>query len=330
MVENRPIPNTLMRTIRTKSREPVDERCWAFMRELRQHYRGRAYWPIDPFAEVYPIRDNTYAILNESLDGMGDVWLYLIVGPEKAMLIDTGFGAGDLKGLCGQLSGGKELIVVNTHPHVDHALGNYQFDRVYCHEYAVPTLQNMNNPHARDYLFDASGNPIWADFKREDLVEYRNYEIVGVPDGFLFSLGEGYEIELIFTAGHASGHCMFLDKKNRLLFAGDDIISMRIGIGGPAPGDPYGQFATVNAYHQQLCKLANRLDDFDYIFPGHFIFELENYVIEDLVAATASILQDPENYQSAEHIESERGAFTRMYRHVPGLGTICYTERAIL
>lgn len=330
MVANRPIPNTLTRSIRTQSREPVDERCWAFMKELRQHYKGRACYPVDPFAEVYPIRSNTYAIFNESLDGMGDVWLYLIIGPEKAMLIDTGFGAGNLKGLCNQLSGGKELVVVNTHPHVDHALGNCQFDRVYCHEYAVPTLQKLNRPQAWDYLFDKTGKPIWADFRREDLITYRSYEIVGLPDGYIFSLGQGYEVELIFTAGHASGHCMFLDKTNRLLFAGDDVISMRIGIGGPAPDDPYGKYATVNAFHEQLCKLAQRLEEFDYIFPGHFVFELENLVIQDLVEATAAILDHPEQCHAVEHIQRGDVSFTRMHRQVYGLGTIAYTNRSIL
>ena len=93
---------------------------------------------------IYPVRENVYAIFNESLDGAGDVWIYLIVGEEKAMVIDTGVGLGDLKGLCGKLSGGKELIVVNTHPHIDHAYGNCQFEQVYCHEYAVPQLMAMN------------------------------------------------------------------------------------------------------------------------------------------------------------------------------------------
>ncbi|MFQ9073117.1 MAG: hypothetical protein ACLR43_10615 [Faecalibacillus faecis] len=36
------------------------------------------------------------------------------------MLIDTAFGLGDLKGLIHKLIGDKEIIVCNTHCHIDH------------------------------------------------------------------------------------------------------------------------------------------------------------------------------------------------------------------
>lgn len=329
MRENLPIRNEL-KCKRLVMRERVDERCWAFMKQLREHHKGRKIYDVNPYAEVYPVRENVYAILNESLDGMGDVWLYLIVGPEKAMLIDTGFGVGNLKGLCDQISGGKELIVAITHPHIDHAYGNCQFDRVYCHEYAVPTLEAMHTPTAWDHLFDENGKPIWSDFDRADIIPYQDYEIAGVPDGYTFDLGGGHEIELIFSAGHSSGHCMFLDKKNRLLFAGDDVISMRIGIHGGKPDDPYVQYATVTQYRNQLEKLCRRLDEFDYIFPGHFIFDLENYVIEDLLAAANAILENPDDYDYAEMVNNKNfGMIRRMQKYVPGLGTIGYTTRSL-
>ena len=329
MRENLPIRSEL-KCRRIKMKEPIDERCWAFMKQLREHHRGRKIYPVNPYAEVYPVRENIYAILNESLDGAGDVWMYLIVGSEKALLIDTGFGVGDLKGLCSLLSGNKELIVANTHPHIDHAYGNCQFDKVYCHEYAVPTLESMRTPTAWDHLFDTDGKPIWSEFDRKDIVPYQEYEIAGVPDGYFFELGEGHQVELIFSAGHSSGHCVFLDKKNRLLFAGDDVISMRIGIHGGKPEDPYREYATVTQYRNQLQKLAARLDEFDYIFPGHFIFDLENYVIEDLLDTANAILADPDNYDYVETVQNKNfGLIQRMQKYVPGLGTIGYTKRSL-
>lgn len=329
MTENLPI-STQLKSRRIRMKEPIDPRCWAFMKQLREHHKGRRIYDVDPYAEVYPVREKVYAILNESLDGAGDVWMYLIVGPERAMLIDTGFGVGDLKGLCALLSGGKELIVVNTHPHIDHAYGNCQFDRVYCHEYAVPTLKKMATPTAWDHLFDASGKPIWAEFDRADIIPYREYEIVGVPDGYLFDLGGDHRVELIFTAGHSSGHCMLLDYRNRLLFAGDDVISMRIGIHGGKADDPYREYATVTQYRNQLEKLVQRLDSFDYIFPGHFIFDLESYVIEDLLDAANAILENPDGYDYAEMVENKNfGLIRRMQKHVPGLGTIGYTAHSL-
>ncbi|MEN6480150.1 MAG: MBL fold metallo-hydrolase [Anaerolineales bacterium] len=266
-----------------------------------------------------------FANLTESLGGAGDVWSYLILGPEKAMLIDTGYGVGDLKGLADLLAGGKPLVVVNTHPHVDHASGNCQFDRVYCHTYAVPQLAKMRTPRLWDALLDEHGQPEWTAFDVNDIVPFHEYEIVGCPDGQVFNLGGNYDVELILTAGHSAGHCMFLDRPSRVLYAGDDVISMRISIGGPLPDDPYGDWATVHAYHAQMTKLAARLDEFDSVFPGHFVFDLENYVIEDLVEAAGAILADPQDYDW-----SEAGARGTLYhKFVKGLGTLAYTDKAV-
>ena len=109
---------------------------WSFMKILREYSTLKQFYPeINPYTEVYKVRDNMYALYNDSFDGAGDVWMYLIDGPEKALIVDTSFGVGDLKGLIRHLVGDKEIIVCNTHSHYDHCYGNAQFDKVYCHEY---------------------------------------------------------------------------------------------------------------------------------------------------------------------------------------------------
>ena len=75
------------------------------------------------------------------------MWRYLIVGPKKAILIDTGFGVGNLKALCDKLAGGKEIICVNTHHHLDHVGGNLWFDKVYCHQYEKNILRKVSIQH---------------------------------------------------------------------------------------------------------------------------------------------------------------------------------------
>lgn len=320
---------TLLKSQKIKAREPIDQRCWAFLKELRERNATQRIYAMNPYAEVYRLRENVYGLLTESLGGAGDVWSYLVIGPEKAMLIDTGYGVGDLKGLVNEITGSMPLIVANTHAHPDHAYGNCQFERVYCHEYTVPQLESARKPLNYDALFDAQGRPIWTVFDRRDIVPFQEYEIVGCPDGHLFNLGGDYELEVVWTAGHASGHCMFLDKKSRLLFAGDDAISMRISIGGPRPGDPYGQYATVAAYRDQMAKLAARLDEFDCVFPGHFVYDLENVVIADLAKAAEAIVADPQTYGYAETAYTPSGTITRYHKFVYGLGTLAYTENAV-
>ena len=67
-----------------------------------------------PYAEIAP---NTYEIGEFDCASM-----FLLIGDEKAMLIDTGVGIGDLKGFVRTLTD-KPLIVCYTHNHVDH-VGN--------------------------------------------------------------------------------------------------------------------------------------------------------------------------------------------------------------
>lgn len=68
----------------------------------------------------------------------GNVYTTLIIGEEKALLIDTGYGFGDLAGFVRTLTD-KPLEVVLTHGHTDHCGGNSQFPIVYMNMMDVPT-----------------------------------------------------------------------------------------------------------------------------------------------------------------------------------------------
>jgi glyoxylase-like metal-dependent hydrolase (beta-lactamase superfamily II) len=296
-------------------RETVDASSWAFMKLLREHNDTKKVYEVDPYAEVYQLRENIYGILTLSADGMGDPWMYLIVGPEKALLIDTSFGIGDLKGLVHELIGDMPLYVANTHTSYDHSYGNCQFPRCYCHKYEYPTMEEKQDPHIWDYLFDEAGNGKWLDFDRKDIIPFQRYEIVAVEDGYTFDLGGDYQVELIWVPGHKPGHAMFLDKKSRLLFAGDDVIGMRVGIG---KGSPY---ATVEAYRDEMRKLSARLGEFDFVFTGHFTYDLESSVVLYLLETAEAIVADPRSYDIVEEVNGQR----RYQKYVRNMGTIAYT-----
>ena len=66
----------------------------------------------------YPIRkiaDDTYMISD-----FGIANCYLLIGEERALLIDCGLGIGDIKGAVEKITD-KPILVVATHGHVDHA-----------------------------------------------------------------------------------------------------------------------------------------------------------------------------------------------------------------
>lgn len=304
---------------------PQNYISWAFMRELREHNKTCKVYDCNPYVEVYQFRDNLYGLFNQNCDGAGDVWTWLIVGPEKCMLIDTAFGLGDSRALVEEISGGKEIIVVNTHDHFDHAFGNCRFDRVYCHKDLVPLLEQQN-PHMWDYLFDGEGNNRWLAFDRADLPEYRPYEITGVEDGYIFDLGGGYEVELINSGGHGGpGAAMYLDKQNRILFPGDNVCSDISGCGEVSY--PIEE-CLMHQFYVCICKLCQRIDEFDWLFPMHFMVNLDSYLLMDVRDTVEKILADPEHAYDYPllHKNPNGGPDTvRLFKYVPGFTTIAYT-----
>ena len=155
---------------------------------------------------------------------------------------------------------------------------------------------------------------------------------MGVPNGTTWDLGGGYEVELVWTGGHAAGHAMFLDKKGRCLFAGDDVCSDVIGCGGgPRPGGVNNQYCNLSTYRDELAKLCRRLDEFDYIFPGHFVVNLENNLLLNILEALNQIIADPDCYDyKVEHAGGQGGEKrVRMHKFVKGFGTIAYSANGV-
>ena len=316
-----------LKSRRIKFDRPQNQISWAYMKELREHNKTRKIYDINPYIEVYQFRDNMYGLFTENCDGAGDVWMYLIVGPEKAMLIDTAFGLGDLKGLVDEITGGKPIIVVNTHEHYDHAYGNCRFDKVYCHEYLVPYLKTQNE-HMWDYLFDAFGNNIWLEFDRKELPVFKKYEIAGVADGYTFNLGGDYEVELVFTGGHSAGHAAFLDKKGRNLFSGDNICSDVSGCGSinmSRPG-PYAENTELRVYRDNVKRLVDRMDEYDYIFPMHFMNNIENNLMPNILEACNAVLANPDDYDYMIETWGKNSTepSQRYFKFIRGFSVIAY------
>ncbi len=64
---------------------------------------------------------------------------FLIEGRDRVVLFDTGLDLFDIKKYVSKLTN-KELVVVNSHFHPDHANGNHHFDKVHIGEKDLPTF----------------------------------------------------------------------------------------------------------------------------------------------------------------------------------------------
>lgn len=283
--------------------------------------------PLYRFGTILQMRENVYSIYTKSLDGHGDPWMHLILGPEKALLIDTGFGIGDIRGLVKKLAGGREILVANTHSHLDHCYGNFQFDRVYCHKHAVSALKK-HNEKMWDPLLDNRGHGIYQNFDKHDLKKWKEYEIRICAPHTRFILGRGYEVEMIFMPGHSKDHVCFLDHYHRILFGGDALLYVS-GIGEDGTDyrqEEYGQYATVEAFHKELEILAERMGEFDEIFMGHMVLGEDKQLVADMLNCTRAILNDPD---SNPYIHTDRytGAVNKVM--TSGMAAVEYCDSRI-
>lgn len=156
------------------------------------------------------IAKDTYRI-----DESGVANCYLLIGKEKALLIDTGCGAGNLKEAVRKLTK-KPIIVAVTHRHPDHAGGAWQFGTCYVHEADNRTLYGfMSMPMISKRMLKILGATIDGNLKR------KRYKILTMQDGHKFELGNR-TIEVQAVPGHTKGSVIFLDKEARLMFTGDN------------------------------------------------------------------------------------------------------------
>ena len=283
-----------------EKRNPAPEPFGTWLEKARAEGHSRFY-EIDPFAEVFSFRPNVYHLLHLSPEGPGgSVWVHVVVGPEKVFVLDSAWGIGNLPGLINELSGGKEVVLCNSHPHLDHAYGNVGFDRAYCHEYCAPMLEMDNQPSNWDPFVDENGDGLYLEFTRADICPWKPYEIVPLANHSILNLGGDHDIELIWSPGHAAGGAVYIDHKNRILFGGDSFGPFTIMVGAsplPRLQRVYkNEHLTLRSFLAETRPLAERTGEFDTVIASHNILGQDPQLVKDMAALLESVVADPDSY----------------------------------
>ena len=158
----------------------------------------------------------------------GGVYSYLVQGPEKAIVIDTGYGVRGFRAFVEELLQGKPYEVLLTHGHIDHAGGAAEFDRVWLDERDFPLaavhtqipvrLENLNSGPA------LQGGPA---FSQDDLCPPKTEGYLPLEAGQIFDLGIE-QLEIIPMYGHTKGSVGVLFRQARALLSGDACCSMTL------------------------------------------------------------------------------------------------------
>lgn len=182
----------------------------------------------------------------------------LIVGEERALLIDTGVGNYDLKSLVESITD-LPYDVALTHGHGDHIGGLGQFDTAYLHPADWEQVENFEPERIAGYIDRMLPNDTWGcfDVPTALLPWEKKPRLLPLSDGQVFDLG-GRKVTVYEAPGHTRGEVVFVDHMSRILFSGD------------AANCNLGLFATdVETAYRGLLHIRDHEGEFDRNFTGH-------------------------------------------------------------
>jgi len=185
----------------------------------------------------------------------GGVRCFLIEGTDKAMLVDTGFGGGDIKSFAETLTY-LPIFLINTHTDVDHIGCNDSFEKVMMHQEEEKYYQ----------------------MKKPD-----NHAVVEpLEDGDVIDIGTR-KFEVIHIPGHTPGSIALLDRNNKLLISGDSVQTGAVFM--------FGKGRDINMYIESMKKLDKMKTDFETILPSHGDIPIKADIIPELIEGAERILK---------------------------------------
>lgn len=210
--------------------------------------------------EIYKINKDTFALLEPHHDE--EVFSYLLLGSNKAALLDTGMGVSNILTEVKNITS-LPVIVLNTHTHFDHTGDNFRFKEIACFDDSFE-LKNLNEGHSNQFC---------KGFMKPE--SYRN-----LPQGFIPTeykikpskvtkklkhmdqLDLGNRILTIHhTPGHSPGSICIEDSRYKILFTGDTYYRGTIFL--HLPGSDYQEFVKTVEYLHTL------IDKIEILCPGH-------------------------------------------------------------
>jgi len=248
---------------------------------------------------------------------------FLVAGRERAILIDTGLGIGDVRGAVTALTD-LDVLVVNTHYHWDHSGGNSAFDDIAIHEPGAERLPRGPDmaklePYAaysrrmleRIGEFRATDEEFFGFLSDETMprqfphgFDFADWRIpASIPtrllkDGDMLDLG-GRTLRVLHTPGHTPDSICLLDEENGLLFGGDTYNT----------GPIYAHLpdSDVDAFARSTARVAELADGVTFVYVAHFSRYVEiGAFLREVAAGFAEIVAGEASFEESHDDEGAR------------------------
>ncbi len=246
------------------------------------------------------------------------VGMYLVEGEDRACVIDTGHGLGNLRTFVEKLTD-KPVFVILTHGHIDHVGGSALWDEVYMNQKDLALFRDHDSlATRRAHMADepaASGIPL------SDYVPERTAPLLSLEDGQTFDLG-GVTLTAIAAPGHTPGMMMILIKEDRMMLFGD-ACGLEVLLFFP-------DSSTVSQYLEVLEHVRTYEGLYDKIIRNHGTCESPKELLENVISCCEDILNGRDAAQPTiwhgQEVLSARPVDAENRRLDGKQGNILYTE----
>jgi glyoxylase-like metal-dependent hydrolase (beta-lactamase superfamily II) len=186
---------------------------------------------------------------------------FLVLGNDRAALIDTGAGIGNIRAVVDELTS-LPVSVINSHGHWDHIGSNYLFDDIAIHESEAWKLEKgVSRERMRDNLApDLLNGPLPLAVDAGNAAIPPSKATTNLHGGESIDLG-GVVLEVIHAPGHSPGSVVFLDRARRILFSTD--------VAYGAPLYCYSPETNFDDYRISMRQLAALAPELRIIYPSH-------------------------------------------------------------
>lgn len=172
---------------------------------------------------------------------------FLVIGKQRALLIDTGFGIKGLRAMAEEITD-KPITVVATHGHFGSIGGAGEFDEVKIHKKDIKLAKLFNKILLRKVLFLMAPVRYTRHMNNDDLINAKPHFVHFTKQELKrgINLG-GRTVKIIHCPSHTPGSCCFVDSVSDIVFAGDVVAPLGLNL---LPGAQ-----TLMRYYESLEKL---------------------------------------------------------------------------
>lgn len=246
--------------------------------------------------EVYHEKDlgnGLYSIMesHHPEDAHG-VMFYLVIGNERAALVDCGFGVTDtLPEFLARLTD-KPIVCIVAHGHPDHAGAAALFDDIWMNERDEKLLPvSLSYERRMDDVFgigpDGKQKPVDKELKaycEEHIVMTEKLNYKPMKDGDVFDLG-GKRLEVVELPGHTQGSVALVNQAENYALISDCFSHRTAMVKAPTE-----KRVALTAYRDGLARFLGMIDKDTRMYWGHGVEPVPISTPESMLQACNEVL----------------------------------------